>query len=240
MNEYLTISGVDHLAIASTDEARQRRDELLKLSARIEAVTTPEEALAATETMRELKRFTTQVEDAKKTIKGPVLDVGRRIDDTAKSLAAMVVGEYERIGRVLGVWQTEQRKREDEARRKAWEEEQRIKREAAEKLREAEAKSRTAASFEKKADKIEAKAMEQIAETRTAAALVKAQRPAGVSVRRVPQFEVTDIEALYEAAPTLVVMTPNKAAINAMLRTLPEGKTIPGIRHWFEEKASIR
>jgi len=236
MTQYLKIAGaadlLETLAITSTDEARAQRDELLAVAGQVTEVTTPEEALTATETMRDLKQFAGMVEAARTTIKAPVLEVAKRIDATAKDLVARTLEEYDRVGRILGSWQQEQRKKEDEARRRAWEDEQRIR-------REAEAQQR-AAKTEAEAERIEVATVQAVAETRAAVAEVRAVSPAGTTVRRTPCFEVTDVYALYESNPALVVLSPNKAAINALLRTLPDGKHIPGIRHWFEVKAGVR
>lgn len=79
-----------------------------------------------------------------------------------------------------------------------------------------------------------------IGKAHAAAAVVQAAKPQGVAARRNVEFEVTDIVALYEAVPVLVNLTPNTAAIKAALKQLPEGKTIPGIRHWFTTAAIVR
>lgn len=70
-----------------------------------------------------------------------------------------------------------------------------------------------------------------------------AQRPdkaSGTAVRENICFEVTDIVALYEAAPYLVNLSPNTAAIKSACKGLRGDQTLPGVRHWREASTSIR
>lgn len=70
--------------------------------------------------------------------------------------------------------------------------------------------------------------------------VVVPERPAGIAVRRNPKFKVVDLHKLYEAAPFLVKLEPNTAAINNAIRSLAEGQNLPGIEHWFESAANVR
>jgi len=45
---------------------------------------------------------------------------------------------------------------------------------------------------------------------------------------------------LFDAVPGMVILTPNKAAIKAQIKTLPEGASLPGVKHWQEAKTTIR
>lgn len=63
---------------------------------------------------------------------------------------------------------------------------------------------------------------------------------AGTATRGEIVFEITDIVALYEAAPYLVKMEPNVAALKAALKQLPAGKHLPGVTHRIEMRASVR
>lgn len=69
---------------------------------------------------------------------------------------------------------------------------------------------------------------------------VAARKIEGVAVGSEIKFEVTDIEALREAHPMFVLLSPNNAAIKAALKTMPEGKSLPGVRHWREAKTVVR
>lgn len=108
---------------------------------------------------------------------------------------------------------------------------------AAKVQKEAEA---AAKASEERADAAVEVVIDKVAEQRLAVAEASRTKVAGTALNMKPKFEVEDIYALYEAAPTLVVLTPNKAAINAQLKTLPKGASLPGVKHWFEAKTTIR
>lgn len=238
--ELLTVSGLDDAFISASKEARAERDTLLSVASGIVAITDAESAAHAANALKEMKTFTRAIEEARSSVKAPVLEIGKQIDGLAKQLTSKIDAESTRLSRIVGAWQAEQNRIAEEARRKAWEEEQRIKEEANRKIREAEESSRTQSSFEKKAEKIEAQATQAIVETRIAAANAAAPKPAGFSTREEICFEVTNITALYEAAPYLVTLTPNTAALKAALRGLTGGQTLPGVRHWKEQKTVVR
>jgi len=240
VSEFLTVSGIESAAITATDDARAKRDALLVRARKGTAVVSAASAENAGILLRDLKAFTRSIEDARKEVKEPVLEIGKRIDGLARELTDDLNNEAARISRLVGAWQAEQNKIAEEARRKAWEEEQRIKDEANRKIEEARQHSRTEASFEKKAEKIEAAAMKEIVDTRVSAAAVMPAKPAGLSTREEICFEVLDLVALYEAAPYLVSLTPNNSAIKAALKGLTGEQKLPGVRHWKEQKAIVR
>lgn len=238
--ELLLVSGLDSAAISATAEARGNRNALLVKGRAVTRVASAAGVEMAGETLRDIKAFTRSIEDARQAVKAPVLTIGSKIDALARDLTTDLLAEADRIARLVGAYQSEQYRIAEEARRKAWDEEQRIKAEANAKIAEAEAHSRTQASFEKKAEKIEAQATQQIIDTRVAAAAAIPPKPAGFSTRRDPKYEVTDIVALYEACPFLVKMEPNHAALIAAIKGLTGEQTLPGVKHWFESKAVVR
>lgn len=234
---YLAVSNIGQTQIAVVDEALKRRDELLAEAGTIITVTDQIDADAAGATFKALKEFERAVEASRKDVKEPVLDLGRKIDALSKDLSTEITSQANRISRVLGAWQAEERKKAEEARRKAAEEEERIKREAAEAMQKAqdEAPTRGAAAVEQA--KIEARAVEAIvAVKQQAEEVVALSRPAGATVRETWCFEVTDIKALYAAAPYLVNLEPNGTAIRAAIKS---NQSIPGLRIWKEAKAII-
>lgn len=80
----------------------------------------------------------------------------------------------------------------------------------------------------------------ETAAVQTRLAVPVATKAAGISARSDVKFEVTDIVALYEANAAFVILSPNNAALKAALKQLPEGKSIPGVRHWREASAVVR
>jgi len=266
--ELLTLSGLDSAELTATSAARARRDELLAAARRGTIVTTKEGAEKAGAILKDLKAFSRLIEDARKTVKERPLALCRDIDALATKLTKDIEFEASRISRLLGAWQAEQDRLAEEARRKAWEEEQRIRREAEEKAKaeaaraekekaELEAKAararspEKAAEWRKKAEQREeqsrtdsaahvAATEQKIVETRVAAAAVAPEKPAGLATRQEICFKVTDITALYEAAPFLVTLQPNNAAIKAAIKGLAKGQTLPGVEFWTEAKAIVR
>lgn len=266
--QILSVEGINDVAIESTEEARHSRDLILHLAAPISKVSNPEEAESVAIVLRDAKAFCSLVEAARTAHKAPILDQGRKIDTLAKELSSAVEGEAKRIGQILGAFTAEQSRKAEEARQAAWKEEQRILREREEKERiereKAEAQQRelerkqSVARNQENADKYAAEAEQrriqaakaeearqaemerQIIATRQQAASVAALKPAGISSRKVLKYEVTDIVALYEAAPMLVKMEVAPAALKEALKNLRPDQTLPGIKHWYEADVSVR
>lgn len=234
---YLAVSNAGEVSIAVLPEATQRRDELLAEAQTIITVTDQIDADAAGATLKALKEFERAVEASREEVKAPVLELGRKIDGLAKDLFTEVKAQGARISRVLGAWQAEERRKADEARRKAAEEEARIKREAAAAMEAAQQSAGSRAEAVVAQERIEAKAVEQIvAVKQQAEEVVALTRPAGAKVREEWVFEVVDMNALYQHAPYLVTLSANTSAIKAAIK---QNQNIPGLRVWKEAKAII-
>lgn len=237
--EILTLTPLS-AKLAVPDAVRKQRDELLARAKRGSKVDSAQSAERATALLREVKDFTALIEASRKAVKEEPYQLCKKIDALAADLADALAAESRRISSLIGAWTAEQERAAEEARRKAWEEEERIKREAAQKIKDAEALSQTATAAAVLTEKIEAKAVEAIVQVRTTAGNIVAAKPEGVSNRKVVKFEVTDIHALYGAAPYLVKLEPNTAALNNAIKSLADGQHIPGVRHWFEHSVSVR
>jgi hypothetical protein len=226
-------------SISVSDAARTERDALLVVAHNVSVVATPEAAESAAETLKEIKTFTRSLETSRTEVKQPVLEIGRRIDSLAKEITAELETEAGRISKLLGAYQAEQFRKEEEARRRAYEEEQRILAEAARKAQEAAEHSRNQASFDKKLETINEAATAQIAESKAAVAKAAPRTFAGTATREEICFEVLDVEALYRAMPLLVTLQPNNTAIRGVLKAYPD-KPLPGVRVWKESKMIVR
>jgi len=90
---------------------------------------------------------------------------------------------------------------------------------------------------EEAADAARAEAADKIAASQLAAINSEGPRPEGITSRTSWKFEVVDIAALYAARPELCVITPNNAAIRAVVKM---GAKIPGLRVWQEAAAIVR
>lgn len=111
----------DAIRCTPTEEAVALRDAILERSALVGAVRNAIHNEAAIAAMKEIRGMLNRVEDARKTVKEPVLDLCRRIDATAKKFAEELKAEEVRIAKAAADWQTEQleRVREQERRRQA-------------------------------------------------------------------------------------------------------------------------
>lgn len=275
--------------ISAQAAALARRDELLTKARKGTAITSPEQATRAAAFLKDLATFTRTIEETRAAVKAPILEAGKKIDAVARTLTVDLEAEAKRIGGLLASFQAEQKRKEEEARRLAWQEQERIRLDAEKKVREAREKAEAeererqrkareeqdklraavdrARSEEGRAkreqelkeaqeraerERIEREDRErQEAEKRrqeTAAASAKAasavvpvaKKIEGVAVGSEIKFEVTDIEALREAHPMFVLLSPNNAAIKAALKTMAEGKSLPGVRHWRKAKTVVR
>jgi len=99
---------------------------------------------------------------------------------------------------------------------------------------QADMQTRRDAEAQRQADEL------AIAKTRSLTSLAAPTEIKGASLRYDYQFEITDIHELYAALPGMVLLSPNKAALKAHLRTLPVGMSLPGVKHWKEAKTSVR
>jgi hypothetical protein len=79
-----------------------------------------------------------------------------------------------------------------------------------------------------------------IVSNRVAVVNAAPSKPQGTATRQEVCYEITDITALYEAAPYLVKLEPNVTALKAALKALPEGKQLPGVKSWLEARTSVR
>lgn len=226
--EALTLTGLGTPAVELTVEATEARDGLLREASRITTVADQIDADSAAMILRNMQSFLRTIEAGRKSVKQPVLDVGRQIDATAKELVQTLAVESDRISRLLGSYQAEQRRLADERIR---EERRRL---------EAEAKERAAAiaaaETAEDRDKAKVEAQNALAERQAALAEVTPPKIEGTSVRTTWCFEVVDIEHLYKCAPHLCIIEPNNAAIRAAIKN---GKQFPGLRVWKEAKAVI-
>lgn len=79
-----------------------------------------------------------------------------------------------------------------------------------------------------------------IGKAHASAAVVVQAKPSGIAAKRSPKFKVVNLHDLYAAAPYLVNLEPNTAAINNAIKGLAEGQKLPGIEWWFETSAVVR
>jgi hypothetical protein len=204
----------------------------LEASGRIKAIASVADLDAAAGALTKLKSLTRSVEDSRKEVKAPVLEVGKRIDATAKDYLAPLEVEAKRLSVIVGAFQ-------EAARRKAEKDREEAARVQAEALAELNAKQAEALANgdEAAADAARAEAADKIAASQLAVIAAEGPKPEGIVTRTSWKFEVVDINALHAARPELCLIEPNNAAIRAVVKT---GAQIPGLRVWQEAGAIVR
>jgi hypothetical protein len=234
MSTFLTLKGIECATLDLLPSAIEVRNKLVGEASSILVVSDAMDADAATAVLRDITAQIKICETTRTDIKGPVLELTRKIDGTAKEFAAPLEAEKTRLSRIIGAYQQAEREKAEKARREAAEEAQRIAREEAKKI--------AAAEIEHGADSEEAqaaqnKAADKVAEARVAVANASAVQPAGTAVKKTWKFLVEDINALAASHPELVVVTANTAAINAILK---HNQSIAGLRVWQDVQTIIR
>ena len=221
MNDLITKPVMDAAKVDIVNEAYELRIDALTDAENVVTVNDVFEANTAATAQKALKHLLTQIEDSRKAVKAPILQIGRNIDAIAKEFVMDVVTEEERIAKLLGAYQRIERDKKVAAQREAMAAENAIMIEQAKK----------AADSGDVMQPIEQTALAKIAELRNQVAH-KHDAVAGVKVKTTTKFEVLDAAVLLQARPDL--FTPDDRKIRAALK---HTKTIPGINVWEETKA---
>ncbi len=239
----IAVTGVDCVQIAIEPEVREKSHALLMEAGEILAVANNFDQETAAEVLARLQEMARGVERARKAVKDPVLEVGRRIDAIAGEFSCPLEAEADRIGRLIGSYRTSlqaeiaRREREERERRG-----QLIEDANREKARlDAEA---AAAKTDEERQEAEARAQDLVRQTN--AALVESKqaevnarmRPAGIVDRGSWKFEVEDIGKLFESRPDLCLIEPNGAAIRGAIKA--GLRQVPGLRIFKDSKVTTR
>jgi hypothetical protein len=231
----LQIRNTESVSIQIVPAAFTMRQDVLDDSATIIAVTTPGNQRAAVDAARAIASLIKAVETSRKEAKAPVLDLGQRIDATAKEFIKDVLAEEARLKRLLTDYEIEQRRIAAEAQLKRFEEERRRQAEEAARMAEIARQVQAAERAERQAlnerDREAAETRRMVAEEAAAAeraaaaqrqanlpVVVEAPRVAGTVVRDEWTFEVTDLTAFAAAHPELVEITVKRAAVLQKIR----------------------
>lgn len=104
--------------VAVSAETAQAIDALEAEGRAIAAVTTADEFARADDVLARIVRLCKGVEDERKRLKAPILDLGRALDDAANEAVTVLLGIKADLGRSLLTYQqAENRRREEERRR---------------------------------------------------------------------------------------------------------------------------
>ncbi|MDP0498706.1 MAG: hypothetical protein Q7P63_01280 [Verrucomicrobiota bacterium JB022] len=232
MSELLHLShDVSGTELAVAPALHEARGAALKAAAEITTVVDSWDAEVATDAVRQCKNLAKEVEAARKQVKQPILDLGRKIDDTSKEFSKDLNAQVQRLERLLGAYQAAEREKAEKARRAALEEER--------KIREAAQREAAEAFTDEEAEQALNNAADQVSALRQQNTTLD-YKPAGTALLIQRKFEVEDIDALFQARPELCKIEPNNEAIRSLLKVSKKLPSIPGIRAWEEAKSSIR
>jgi hypothetical protein len=195
----------DGYQLTIADEAIQRKAELLAHSAAIQIVGDNDDSAQAQFYIRRLAEMRIEIDKCRKTIKEPVIRIGKMIDQAAADFLLDITAEEGRIRQLVGRHAEEvlRIKAEKEAAERAAFESARAAREAAEEGGIAA----VIAAKKAVADKMEAS--NEVATTKVAD-----------GVRFAWDFEVDNIEAVYRAAPEFVNLDVKRSAVLEWFREM--------------------
>jgi len=225
--------------VAVTQEAFALRDAALESSALIAVVRTEEDQRVAVDAQRMIKTLLDHAEAARKSVKEPVLDLGRDIDAKAKEFTAELKEEYTRLSTTIGDYQQEQLMIARRA-----EMQRAIELKAIEDEKAAAITKAAIATNDKEVLAAEIVKQDQLA-TQKREMLAPVPLPAkakGQAVRQPWRWEPVNMDMLYKMHPGLVTMTTNAREINELiLRLAAIGKPeINGLRIWQETVSGVR
>jgi hypothetical protein len=231
----LELRNVGSVEIAISPDAIAVRDEIVALAGWISKVTTQSHFASAVEALKRLRVMAKSVEASRVEIKGPVLEIGKKIDQTAKTFLAEVDVEITRLTGLMTQWEIEQRRIAAEAERQRQEEERRQQAEEAARMAEIRRQQEAAARAElfantereRTAAKVQRIDMQLAAAIERAAAaerqanlpvVIEPPKIAGTVVREEWTFDVHDVIAFALAHPQLVEITVRRADVLKLIR----------------------
>ncbi len=170
----------------------------------VHRVETPEQQLVAVDALKHLKDVRSGMEQSRKAVKAPVLDLGRKIDDMAHKFIAEVDKQYGRIQGLINHYQKKQA-REAAERQQELEQGQVTAAQLREKVVALRVMADAAHDTDKKnlmdeADRLGAQALD-LEMTAEVAVIPSIDKPRGLVVRNRINFQVTDAVVFVQAYP---------------------------------------
>ena len=231
----IKLTNISDAQISIPQNVFDKKFELLGLSSAVITVGSFEDQESATQTLNLISKLLKEVEAARKAVKSPVLELGKKIDELAKNFTVELEHEKNRISRLIGNFVAEQE-------RKRIEEERRLREEAERKRREEEESQRKAQEEAKaKGEEVSLHPQEQTVSV-PVTPIFQRRKVAGQRIIKVRKFEITDVTALLKSHPEL--FSPDDGKIREFIRSIElvpgqvdDGKAISGLKIWDETKA---
>jgi hypothetical protein len=188
-----------------TQDAWALKKAALEAARPVARVETPEQQATAVEALRKLKEVRSGIEQSRKAVKAPVLELGRKIDEIARNYVEEIEKQYGRLSGLINHYQRKLLQEQNEEVDKLKSQETLVTqlREKAAKLRatamQASSKSHAIAWF-READELEAKAFDLEMKTELVA-VSELDKPKGLVVRNRINFQVLDAIVFAQAWP---------------------------------------
>lgn len=180
-----------------------------------------------------MKSLITDVEDGRKAVKAPVLDLGKRIDSTASQFSTPILTEMDKLLGAIQGFLKKQRQAAEESEKKRLEELQRLEEE------KRNAEDIVNSSFSQGECEEATQTLIQIeAKQATSVPVQVPSKPKGIVTKTVPKIEVIDLHEIYKHNRDFVRIELNQSAVLAAIRA---GKVeCPGLKITFEEQVEAR
>lgn len=223
MDTLMTVNNVGAVEIDMAPDALAVKTATLAAAALVQTVSDAFTLDTAAEALKSVNALLKQVEACRKQVKGPVLDLGKKIDATAAAFCAELTKEKARIGTLIATYEVAMRKEREAAERRMREEQARIRAETAQQFNAAQTDADRSAVID-------------AAKAQLASVAVDAPdaRPKGLSLRTTLKFEVVDAAKLMASHPEL--FSPDEKKIRMALKI---NRNLPGVNVWEENKPII-
>lgn len=259
----LVVSHIADVTISVGDDAVAKRGAAIDEAREITVVEDDFAQGLAVDALKQLNSLTKSVEQSRTQIKAPVLELGRKIDSTAKEFSTPMEIEIRRLNGLVTAYQSAQRKKSEEIERARQAELRRVEdeRRKAEAAAEKAERERMAAQEQAEGSFIPDEASKAQEDAAKAAAQAEASRieqerlkqeqiklqsqvartpekVSGLVVKEVWKFEVIDFRQLAINHPGFVRMEVNASAVNEAIRG--GMRDCSGIRIYSETQTQVR
>lgn len=238
MND-LIIAPVQPVPVALSAELRSRVEALAVQAQQITEVDNPEQQVQAANACKAIAIQLKEIEDSRKAIKSPLLEIGRQIDRVAEEAGKPILDEKSRLAGLVTQYQIKEEKKAAIQREMARQEQERIAKEAAE-LAE---KARLAA-LDKNTDQMDAAVLDELAKEKMTqlSQAVSAPPPAppkasGMVTRKELRYEITDPMKVFARWPHFFEL---KEKVSVIKGTITKEFDCPGMRVWEEQTTTFR
>jgi chromosome segregation ATPase len=223
----------DGFGLTANRAAIELRESLLDRADELQTCTNSAESVTIREVIRDLASFRNRLEESRKAVKAPLLELGKKIDDAAKTFGGDAAQEEKRLAGLVTSYAAEEERKRREAAEAARREAEAKACAAAEEARRIAAEEARTAREKQAQEAAQAAAAQAAARAAAAEEATRFSAPAVSGVKAELDFEVEDIRKLYEIAPMLVEVLPRRAAILAELKRMRDAGHVvglPGIR----------